>query len=327
MMPASYNSVGVPSSAGYPVYSGLINPIFAKAFTMRMYAETVHGQITSTSVVPSELRNAGDLAVFRRPPRGQVFKYNKNQDLDVSHFNSSTFSFRVDKAWYINIKLDKLDLKQIPEIRQWIKMFMDDSLEQLGAQIDHDILQTMVADAHHCNKGNRAGVRTHAFRLGQVGAPLALEAGGAINPLTLTAVMRAVLAEQNIRSSRDTFVVWPTAVESLFLANPVLANACMSGLSQSTLITGTVAPIQGVKHLFSANMPTYRDPVTNEVTYPVIMGLRSATGYVQQMRDNEIITQDPRSFSQYFRALFVAGWGVLEPCQLVVAYVTVRGLF
>lgn len=326
MMPASYQSVGVASSSGYSVYSGLNNPIYARLFQTRMYAETLHGRVTSQSVVPAELRNHGDLAVFRRPPRGQVFKYNKNQDLDVSHFNGSTFSFKVDKAWYTNLKLDEVDLKQIPEIMQWIKAFQTDSLEQLGSEIDHDIMQTMVTQAHQCNKGNAAGARTHSHRLGQMGSPLQLTASGAINPLTLAAVMDAVIGEQNVRGM-GKFMIWPTMVQPLILANEVMRDACASGLSKSSLLTGEVAPFGGKMHYFSANIPTYIDPVTNQVTYPVILGLKSATGYVQQLSRNEVITQDPRSFSQYFRSLFIAGWGVVEPCELVIAYVTVTPIY
>jgi hypothetical protein len=194
---STINTVGVPSASGYPVYSGLIHPIYSKMFVKRLYAESISGQITDQSVVPSELRQAGDLAIMRRAPRGELHKYHKNQALEVSKFNSETITFKVDKAWYWNLKLDEIDYVQVPEIGMWLKAFQDDSLQQLAAQIDHDIIQDMVVAAAACNKGAKAGVRSHSHNLGATGAPLGLTSSGTINPLTLTAVMRAVLGEQN----------------------------------------------------------------------------------------------------------------------------------
>ena len=319
---STINTVGVPSASGYPVYSGLIHPIYSKMFVKRLYAESIAGQITDQSVVPSELRNSGDLAIMRRAPRGELHKYSKNQALEVSKFNSETITFKVDKAWYWNLKLDELDYVQVPEIGMWLKAFQDDSLQQLAAQIDHDIIQDMVIAAAPCNKGAKAGVRSHMHNLGATGAPLALTAGGTVNPLTLTAVMRAVLGEQNIPKS-GLFAVWPQVVEPLFLANPILANACQSGLGKSTLVSGEVVQVTGVRHFFSPNTPVYTDPQTNETTYPVVMGVKTATGFVNQLTKTQIIDQDPRAFSRYWRGLQLSGWGVIRPELLAVAYVTI----
>lgn len=322
---STINTVGVPSASGYPVFSGLIHPIYSKMFVKRLYAESISGQITDQSVVPSELRQSGDLAIMRRAPRGELHKYSKNQALEVSKFNSETITFKVDKAWYWNLKLDELDYVQVPEIGQWIKLFQDDSLQQLAAQIDHDIIQDMVVAAAACNKGAKAGVRSHSYNLGATGAPLALTSNGTVNPLTLTAVMRAVLGEQNVPKS-GLFIVWPQVVEPLFLATPIMANAYQSGLAKSALITGEVSQIMGVKHFFSANTPVYKDPTTNETTYPVVMGVKSATGFVNQLTKTQIIDQDPRAFSKYWRGLQLSGWGVIRPELLAVAYVTVGSI-
>lgn len=325
-MPASYQRVGLPSASGYSVYAGLQNPIYAKQFVMRLYAESIHGMITDQSVVPTELRTSGDLAIMRRAPRGQLFRYYKNQDLDVSSFNSETFSFKVDKAWYWNLKLDEVDVVQFPELKEWLKLFQDDSLQQLAAQLDHDILQDMVVAAHSCNKGDRAGIKTHSHNLGKMGAPLQLSASGAVNPLTLTAEMKAVLREQNM-PDKNLFIVFPQIAEPLMLANSTLANACASGLGKSTLITGSVTELMGVKQFFSANTPVYTDPITGQTTYPVVMGAKTATGFVTQLTRTQVITQDPRSFAHYWRGLQLSGWGVIRPELLAVAYVTVQNIF
>ena len=325
-MPQSYQSVGLPASSGYTVFNGLLSPVFAKSFVNRLYAESIHGRITDQSVVPAELRKSGDLAIMRRAPRGQMFRYFKNQDLDHSTFNSETFQFRVDKAWYWNLKLDEVDVTQITELKEWIKAFQTDSLEQLAAQIDHDVIQDMVANAHNCNKGDKAGLRSHRYNLGKVGAPLELTHGGTVNPLNLTVIMGAVLREQNT-PTKGMFIVWPSVVEPLFIANPILASASASGLSRSSMVTGAVTEFQGMSHYFSANTPVYEDPVTGDTTYPVVMGVRTATGFVTQLTKQQIIDNDPRSFARFWRGLQIAGFGVLRPELLAVAYVKVVGIF
>jgi len=276
--------------------------------------------------VPSELKMGGDLAIMYRPPRGQLRKYTKNQTLDVSHMNTETVMFKVDKAWYWNLKLDYVDEKQIPEIGKWIKEFQDDSLEQLASEIDHDVMVDMVHGAHACNKGAAAGARTHTFNLGKIGAPLELTAAGSINVLTLMAQLDAVLSEQNA-PAKGRFVVWPTIAKPLFQANTILANACASGLPRSLLLGGALPEVMGASHYFSANIPTFKDPLTGEVTYPIIMGLKSATGYVNQLTKTEVISQDSRHFGKYWRGLQLAGWGVLRPEYLAVAYVKVAPIF
>lgn len=319
------NTVGLASASGYPVYSGLIHPIYAKTFIQRLYAQSISGQITDQSVVPSELRTSGDLAIMRRAPRGELRRYTKNQALEVSKFASETVTFKVDKAWYWNLKLDEVDSVQIPELGQWIKAFQDDSLQQLAAQIDHDVLHDMVVAAAACNKGSKAGVKSHMFNLGAMGRPLPLSASGAANPLTLAATMRSVLGEQNMPKN-GLFIVWPQVAEPLFLATPILANAYQSGLGKSTLVSGEVVSTMGLSHYFSPHVPVYTDPITNETTYPVIMGVKTATGFVNQLTKTQIIDQDPRSFAKYWRGLQLSGWGVIRPELLAVAYVTVSAI-
>ena len=318
-------TVGVPSSAGYLVYSGLIHPIYAESFIKRLYAETISGQITSQSVVPSELRQHGDLAIFRTAPRGQLHRYAKNQDLEVSTFNSETRTFKVDQAHYWNLKLDEVDVRQIKDLGMWIKLFQDDSMQQLAAIYDHDILETMVHSAHPCNAGDKAGIRSRSYNLGKIGVPLPLSASSTVNPLTLTAVMRAVAGEQNV-PYKGLVMIWPQVCQPLFLATPVLANAYQSGAGKSSLISGEVTEVMGIKHFFSANAPTYIDPVTAEVTYPVILCNKEATGFVNQLSQTQMIKEDPRSFSQYWRGLQIAGWGVIRPELIVRAYVKVQSI-
>jgi hypothetical protein len=233
---------------------------------------------------------------------------------------SDTFAFKVDHAWYWNLKIDRVDVKQIKDIGKWIKAFQDDSIQQLGALIDHEMMQEMVEMSHSCNKGDRAGVRSGAYKLGQMGSPIVLQSNGANNPLILTAKMMNVLGEQNA-PLRGRFVVWPELCSILFMDNTTLSNAYASGESRSILLSGSIPKVMGVDHYFSANTPVYNEGGTP--AYPILFGVKEATGYVNQMTDSEEVKQDSRHFGQFWRGMNIAGWGVLRPELLGVAYVTV----
>lgn len=315
-------TVGMPSASGYPgsIFQGLQSPVYVEQFIERLYANTISGLITDTGVVPSELRSSGDLAIIPRAPRGNIRKLTKNQELEHDRFNSDTVTFKVDKAWYWNLKIDKIDVKQIKNLGKWIKAFQDDCIQQLGQQIDHDLMQDIIEGAHMCNKGNAAGVRSKAYKLGQLGAPVDLQANGATTPLILTGRMMAVLGEQNA-PLRGRYVVWPEVVSCLFLSNATLANAYASGEARSTLLSGSIPKVMGVDHHFSQYTPVYDEGGTP--AYPVIFGVKEATGYVNQMTESETVMQDSRHFGQFWRGMNVAGWGVIRPELLGCAYVIV----
>lgn len=313
-------SVGLPSASGYQVLSGLTNPVFSQVFTKRDYAETIHGQITDQSVVPSELKSSGDLAVLQRSPTGEVFEYHKNQPLEVSSLNNEAFTFRVDKAWYWNLKLDSVDYKQIKDIGKWLKAFQDDAMQRLGLTIDQRILHDMAVAAHACNRGAKAGIRSGAYHMGVSGEPFLLNKDTFLRLLMLGS---AVLDEQNA-PMMGRFVVMPSTAKVVALSHPVLANAFMSGEAKSSLMTGRVPNLLDMSIYFTQSAPQYQDPQLGTITNYVIFGLKQATGYVTQLTKTEIIDKDPRSFSMYWRGLQLAGWGVIRPEYLAVAYVEVN---
>jgi hypothetical protein len=56
------------------------------------------------------------------------------------------------------------------------------------------------------------------------------------------------------------------------------------------------------------------------------MGMKRATGFVNQLTKTQVIDQDPNSFAAYWRGLQLTGWGVIQPELLAVAYVKVASL-
>jgi hypothetical protein len=318
---------GVAASSGYQVLSGLTNPVFVEIFQERFTADSIVGMITDSSVFPSELRTSGDLAIIPKAPRGEIFSYTKNQVLQASHLNSGSITLKIDKAWYWNLKIDDVDAKQIKNIGKWIVAFQENSMRDHAMIQENLILAEMADSAHICNKGARAGARSHSYDLGQAGAPLDLTSSGAKNPLTLTAVIKAVLGEQFVPAGK-MFIVWPLVVEPLFAATPILASAYMSGEARSTLLTGSIPKVMGFDHFFSAASPSYTDTSAgNPLCYAVVFGAKTATGYVMQMNESQIIKENASHFGQFWRGLLIAGWGVIRPEALGVAYVKVTNIY
>ena len=64
------------------------------------------------------------------------------------------------------------------------------------------------------------------------------------------------------------------------------------------------------------------DPVTGEQTFTILAGRKSATGFVMQLTEQDVIDKDPRSFSKYWRGLNLYGFKVIRPEDLAVMYAT-----
>lgn len=317
-MPA--RAATLPAASGYRVYAALKSPILAKAFIARYYPTTVTGRISSNSIVPSEIRQHGDQVIFREKPTSEIFPYQKNQDLEVSQLNTASSIMTIDRAYYYNLKLDKVDEKQIPDVRQWVNDFIEDAREKL-AQVTDLAMQTELPHQADCrNKGPNAGARTGAFNLGTIGAPVTVNKD---NIPDILGRLKAVLAEQNIGEG-SFYVILPSTAKVLFWANPILANACASGNSKSIILTNgeSIPDILGFDIIFSNTTPIYTDPVTGEMTFTLLAGRKDATGFVMQLNDTEVIDKDPRSFSKYWRGLTLWGFKLLLPKEVAVLYAT-----
>ena len=310
----------VPAASGYRVYAALTNPIFAKALIPRYYASTVTGRITSSNIVPSEIKQQGDTVVFRVAPKAEIFEYQKNQDLEVSQLNTRPVTMSIDRAYYYNLKLDYVDEKQIPDVLTWVREFRESATQVLAQQTDFLIQSELPHQVDCHNKGRNAGARTSAFDLGTIGAPVTVNAA---NIMSIIGRLSAVLTEANV-PNRGRFLLLPSSAAPLLWANSILSNACASGLSKSVVLTnGEMIPnLLGFDIIFSNNTPIYTDTVTGQMTFTILAGLPSATGYVMQLNNQEVVDKDPRSFSKYWRGLVLWGAKVIKPEDLAALYAT-----
>lgn len=322
-MPSSARPATLPAASGYRVYAALKNPILARTFIARYYPTTVTGRITSSDIVPSEIKQHGDQVIFRGKPEAEIFKYQKNQDLEVSQLNTTSMVMTIDRAYYFNLKLDRVDEKQIPDVRQWVNAFIEDATQKLAQVTDYELQVELPHQVDCHNKGPNAGVRTGAFNLGTLGAPVVVTKDNIPDVLGRLA---AVIGEQNVTGGGGSglYFILPTSAKPLFWANPILANACASGMSKSIILTNgeAIPSILGFDLIFSNTTPIYTDPQTGEQTFTLLAGRKDATGFVAQLNDQEVIDKDPRSFSKYWRGLTLYGFKLLDPKAVAVLYAT-----
>ena len=194
------------AASGYPqLVSALTKPVYAAGFLKRFNRMTVSGLITSQDIVPKEIRTKGDEVVFRRAPEAEVFEYIKNTELEVSTFDTSLITMNVNRALYTNIKLDKLDSRRIDELPALLKEYQADVTQKLAERIDTEVLTEVPLAAAACNRGRKAGRRSHAFDFGAAGAPVVLTKDNIVRYLSQ---MRTILAEQNV-DTNGLYVVLP----------------------------------------------------------------------------------------------------------------------
>lgn len=316
-MPAKLSDGTLQSSSGNILYSVLNSPVYAQGFLQRFYADSIAGSIT-TSDVFGDIRNCGDQVIFRRSPLAEIFDYQRGQDLEHSELNTDTVTLVVKRAKYWNLVLDYVDEKQICDIMKYVNAFKENAAIQLRQIIDREILTEVPLKADPFNKGIRAGKRTGAYNLGQLGAPVQLNSTNIIRMLTY---LGAVLDEQNLPSS-GRYVVLPSIARTLFANNALLNNAGQSGLNKAIVISMDFIDLAGFKIYFSNDMPQYRDS-TGQITYMILAGFKDATGFITQLTKQDVIEKEARSFNKYWRALTIYDFDVLMPEKLAVMYASI----
>lgn len=309
----------LPSASGYQVYNSLNTPIYAKAFLARFYADSIAGVITSQDIIPAELRQCGDQVTFRVAPVGEIFDYINNQDLEVSTLNTEYKTMVVKRGKYWNLKLSYVDEKRTCNIKEYVNEFMENSTYLLRQHIDYEILTEAPLLASPYNKGVKAGLKSGAYNLGQLGDPVALTKD---TFLTKISHISTVLDEQNV-PERGRYIVLPTMAKSLFYANPLLNNAAAAGTGKAVLLSQQFMDIAGFKVYFTNNMPMYYDAKAGKQTFLILAGFKEAIGFITQLTKQEVIDKDPRSFDKYWRALTIYDFDVITPEKLAVLYATI----
>ncbi len=315
----------VPSSAGYPVYSRLSTPIFAKNLVARYHFGALTTEITGNNMLPPEIKTTGNEVVLFREPEAEIRTYQKNQPLEHSELKTDSIHMTIDRAKYWSLKLDDVDKLQIQDYNKWVNGFKDNASLKFDKEVSRELLLELPIKASPYNKGSCAGIKTGSYNLGKVGAPLSFRPD---NMAQIMAMLKAVLTEQEV-AGRDLFLILPYQAQTLiFHKDSPLYSVCISGLNKSSVLSNGEKweDIVGFKILFANDMPIYRDPITGELTYTIIAGHKDATAFVTQLRKNRAIDGGYQSFDSYWQGLQVYGFDVIQPESLAIAYVKIDNL-
>ncbi|MEB2499540.1 hypothetical protein [Burkholderia cenocepacia] len=295
--------MSIVASAGYTQYSSvLITPLFGDRLIARAYCEFVAGDITNTDY-NGDITKHGDRITYFIEPEVEVHDYQKNARLQPQELESETVTMVIDRAKYYNVKLDRVDEKQIQFIDKWVEAFLQRASYNVKLQIDPDVLMRMALQTAPFNKGMNAGKQSQSQQLGEVGNPVPITAANVIEVLTR---LRIVLREACRWQDGQMFIVLPEAAEAALMGSDLKA-AYLTGMAQSPILNGKFPmQVMGFTLYFSNNVPSVLDVATNTNAYWVVAGNKKATGFAQQLEEHEIVSMDD-TFGKYYRGLWVYG--------------------
>lgn len=306
------------AASGYPqLVNALTRPAYAEGFLKRFHHTTIAGMITSQDIIPTNARSHGDEIIFRRAPTATVREFQKNQELAVDGLDTSTVSMFIKRGLYANMKLDTVDKailgKDLPAL---MKSYQEDLTQKIAETVDAELLRELPLQAAACNRGRRAGKRSRAFNFGEMGAPVVLTKDNIVRYLSQ---MRTVLAEQNI-DTNGLYVVLPVEAMDLFYSNPILANACASGMQQSIVLGTKLPKVLGFDIIFANHMPQYNE--NGRVTYTIFAGRKDATGMIVRLNENKHIPFAANHTGEFWRTVYVYDFKMLYPEAVTVLYAT-----
>ena len=220
--------MSVPAAAGYPVggsagASKYTPQIYAKKLLVKFYKKTVFGEIANRDYA-GEISGQGDKVIIRTRPDVTVYKYYKGMDLNEKRkaLEPPNVELQIDQALGYSVAIDDIDKIQndINALDEWAQ----DGSENLGIEMDRDILNTVYADAAATNKGATAGAVSGSWNLGAAGAPVSLTKA---NILDYIVYCDSVLSENDVPVP-DRYIIIPEWAKALINTSD-LRSALFSG--------------------------------------------------------------------------------------------------
>lgn len=317
-------SLGTPL---FPMASGgkwmhLLNDrIVADTMQSQFYCDTIASQITTTQY-NKHFNCLGNELVIMREPRGNSFEY-CSDDADLPQpesFELTSITMKIRKAIGIRERLTLLQQAQSCKLKDVLMRKLAADVKDVNLKIERRLLRAMVMGAGSHNKGTNAGVHSRIYNLGVGGAPVSITS---VNVLEVMSHVVGVL-EQECTSMSSPFIVVPLEMMTILMNNPTLANACASGLNQSSLISGSIPSVMmgSVKVYFSHNVPKHAES-GGRIAYSMPFGYRDATAFFFKEIINRFIDKDPNSYNQYWDRLYAYDFKVIDERLLGVLYATV----
>ena len=311
----------IPAAAGYPQYSGnLMHPLVSQELLERFTCTTVFGAISSTEYM-GELIGKGDKITFFKQPEVSVRQHVKDGTIKHDTLAAETHTMVIDKACEWSVKIAQLDERMMGMWPKFKAAMMESASDAIAQSQDRELLGSIYLDADPDNMGALAGVQTHCYNLGELGAPVEIQDGEDI--VKLFSRLHAVLGEQ-CAPRNNRFVVLPVVAETFMLQSEFLARVGASGgLSPSQILNGQMADrVMNFMIYISHNLPQVLDPVTNQQCYYASAGLPMATAWASVLSETRVINNDKDSWDTYYQGLLAYGFDVIYPKALAVAYIT-----
>ncbi|NML34518.1 hypothetical protein [Paraburkholderia antibiotica] len=291
------------SSAGYSQYADvLITPQFGDRLIARGYCAFVAGDVTNTDYT-GDLNKGGDQITYFIEPEVEINEYQKNAVLEPQELEAESVTMVIDRAKYYNVKLDRIDEKQITFIDKWVESFLGRAEYNMRRLLDPEVLMRMAFETAPTNKGMNAGKESESQELGEIGNPVPITAANVVEVLTRLDV---VLREACRWEDGQMFVVLPNVSRNALMSSDLKA-AYLTGMSQSPMLNGKFPVIiMGFEMYFSDQVPKVPDVATGKLAYWIVAGNKKATGFAQQLEDHEIVSME-KSFGKFYRGLWVYG--------------------
>lgn len=310
--------MAITAAAGYPQYSGVLtHPDVRDVFLERAWASNKLANYTSDEYTGS-LKEMGDEVIFRREPVVNIHRYQKNIKLKADTPEISTSKLCVDEGFYWNVKLDRVDIKQMGKgvYGALNSSLMKAGPRAVGYQTEKTVLARMVRDAEI--RGNTA-----VGSLGTIGAPISVTKDNIVEVLARAA---AAMRKAFVFEEGQMFMYLPSVAE-IALATSPFGYYYTTGMSLAPIakgsvgkeIAGTFKPL-GFEFVMGDFCPEVVDPTTGDLCHYIVFGRKRATGFVQQIEEMEVVGSEFH-FGKYTRGLHIYGHKPLLSEALGVMYV------
>lgn len=313
-----------------PAFSGSFIPtLWSSKLNAKFYTASAFADIANTNW-EGELSNMGDKVVIQNIPDMAISAYVPGAGLDYQVPTPSTIELQIDKGFYFAFQVnDLLSHQSQPKL---MDMFSNDASMQMKIKIDsHCFFNTFLNGAAE-NKTANAGVKSGAYNLGSVTAPVQITNGTSLAVLTS---MAGVLDEQNVPETERFLVIDPVTRQDLMKSN--LAQAQFMGDSQSMVRNGKIGTIDRFTVYVSNNLPRAAASQTlwtsgdgtetlagggtfAQKSRVIIAGHKSAVTFASNFTKMETV-RNPTDFGDFVRGLNVFGYKVTKDAALAIAVV------
>jgi len=282
--------------------------LYSKKWNLRYWQTAVLPDITTSQYFDSLTK--GDQVEITTDPTITFKSYENGQKMDVERLTLAKTSVVIDQAGYVNVALTDVDA-ELSHL-DLANKYLDIGQREGQKYIDTAFFAAMVDVADAKNKGATAGKISGSWDLGTSGAGVAVNSTNIVKFVTS---LQAVLQEQVATSQGENWCVIPPWMHWC-LMNSELKNAFLTGDAKSTLRTGFIGMLNGMK--FYTNVYVSGTGASAAAPTAILAGNKEAIVYT--LRLNKAEKWRDGNFETLLQLLMVWGWKCVKPVGVVNAY-------